>query len=254
MEERMNNDLSIITVAKNNKTSGLLDVMINSVRKFTDFEPKFIICDNGGNGNLSEKYEEFESITVIDNAFKARTNKHTGWQHAMGLNKASEHVDTKRMAIIEHDCLVLSENWHKIPDGKRMLACQKGVGLEGEQYYYICFVVLDTDVIKDIDFSLSSGSDDGILINKDTKKTYSDVGWKLYRGVESDEVALMSRNNCSVGNTKYFDKQFSHKSNEFWINGEPLAAHFWRGSDLARKGKHVRGLKEWKNIADSIIK
>jgi glycosyltransferase involved in cell wall biosynthesis len=249
----MNNDLSIITVAKNDKISGLLDIMISSVRRFTDFEPKFIICDNGGNDNLSEKYEEFENITVIDNTKEVRGKKHTGWQHAMGLNKAAELVETDRMAIIEHDCLVLSKNWCKIPDGKRMLACQKGVGLKGEPYYYICFVVLDTDIINDIDFSLSSGKGDGILLKENAKKTYSDVGWKLYKGVKSDEVALMSRNNCSTEDTKYFGKQFPHKSNEFWINGEPLAAHFWRGSELARKGKHRRGLEEWKDIACGII-
>ncbi|KKL92018.1 hypothetical protein LCGC14_1888910, partial [marine sediment metagenome] len=144
-------DLTIITVAANE--SGFLDLMIKSVHAFTYPKPNIIICDNGNNGSYLKKYEQYDNVVVIKNkrARKFKIHKHfvtTSKRHGTGLNKIFKLVATKRTAIVESDCAVLKHGWDNIPDGYEMSACRKGVGLNGESYYYPCFMVFYTKCLK----------------------------------------------------------------------------------------------------------
>ena len=178
-------DLTIITVAAYDK--GFVDLMVRSVHKFTNPKPNIIICDNGGNGSVLSKYEAYDNVTVVTNERASKYNKgnkafrSTSKRHGIGLNVAFKHVNTKRTAIIEPDCAVLKNGWDKIPDNYEMVACRKGVGAEGEHYYFPCFMVFYTkclhrdgiiDFLPEFD---SKEGEEGILIKmkKQEKRKYT---------------------------------------------------------------------------------
>ena len=244
-------DLTVITVVEND--CGLLDLMIKSVRKFTDPEPRFIICDNGRNGDVLNKYRDDPKITLFANSPKLSGGSN---RHGDGLNAAFAFVETARFAIIESDCIVLSEDWDYIGFPTYKLTAAKKGELAGHPFYHVCFMVGSTRLLKHngtVDFCPGRDS------NRSNRpyKVHEDVGWQLRLKVRPDQVNPLRFIDCKSGEGKYFDSSF--QSDEFWRGGEPVVAHFGRGSNLGgkaiRKGfKHPKEqLVEWKKIAQRLV-
>jgi hypothetical protein len=248
-------DLTVITVVEND--NGLLELMIKSVLKFTRPAPRFIICDNANGKNenrIKEAFGNYNNFQIVNNnpILQGGSNRHSD-----ALNKIFPLVETIKTAIIESDCIVLCENWDKIDFSKyKMLAAKKGE-LAGQPYYHICFLIFSTNLLKHngiMDFR--AGKDE----NRSNRnyKSHEDVGWRLRDKVYKDQVQLLEFIDCKSNKGKIFDGNF--QSDEFWLNGKPLLAHFGRGSNL--EGKTVRNgflshkdqLAKWKNIALEIIK
>lgn len=237
-------DLTVISV--NEADNGTLDLMIRSVLKFTDFVPKFIICQNNGpkSINISKIYKDCEYIKVIQNTplYLGGSNRHSS-----GLNAIFPLVDTKYTAIIESDCVVLNKDWYKLPSGKKMLAAKKV-----EDLYHICFLVFETDALHGIDFGPGT---------KDTRsnrsyKVHEDVGWKIKDFIAQDKIELLNFIDCKGPRAKIFN---NFQSDEFHYKDQILAAHFGRGSNLSGKtirsgfDSHKVQLENWKNIVGGLI-
>ena len=244
-------DLTVITVVEND--AGLVDLMIESVKKFTNPCPRFIICDNGNNKDTLAKHADDPNITVFSNkpTMAGGSNR-----HGEGLNAAFEFVNTPRFAVIESDCIVLKEGWDTVGFPKsKLLAAKKGE-LAGQPFYHVCFLVGSTRLLRHgekIDFRPSKP---GKRANR-PYKPHEDVGWQLRKYVRPDEVKNMTFVDCKTGEGRYFDSSF--QSDEFWVDGEPVLAHFGRGSNLGgkaiRKGfKHPKEqLEEWKVVAKALL-
>jgi hypothetical protein len=90
-----------------------------------------------------------------------------------------------------------------------------------------------------------------------TYKPWEDVGWQIGEKIRLDQVKLLEFVDCKSGLGKFFNKDF--QSDEFWLDGEPVVAHFGRGSNVAgkaiRKGfEHPeKQLERWKETALKII-
>ena len=247
------NDLTVLTVVEND--NGTLDLMIKSVRKFTNPHPKFIICDNSnGTDKVLDKYKNDSDISIVKNVPKMSGGSN---RHGEGLNKIFPLVSTARTAIVESDCIVLCDNWDDIDFPKyKMVAAKKGE-LAGQPYYHVCFMIFSTGLLKHdnlLDFRAGQDNNRG---NR-TYKPHEDVGWRLRDKIRFDQVQLLDFVDCKEGSGRFFDNRF--QSDEFWLNGNPIVAHFGRGSNVG--GKAVRKgfahpseqLVEWKEIAQEIIK
>lgn len=238
-----NSDLTILTVVENDK--GTFDLLISSIYKFSDPVPKIIICSNGKNGETLEKYLNDENITIVSNKPNMVGGNN---RHGEGLNKIFPLVKTPRTAIVESDCILLSNNWNKMDSGYKMLAAQKA-----NNFYHICFTLFETEALKGIDFR--PGNDTN-RANR-SYKIAEDVGWQIGNKINKDSIQLLEHIDCKSGKGKVFDKRF--QSDEFWLNDEPIVAHFGRGSNI--KGKAIRkGFKhpeeqlvEWKKTAERIL-
>lgn len=255
MDDKIKNDLTVISVVEDD--DGLLELMIKSVLKFTNPTPKFIICDNGNgkNANRIEKaFGDYKDYKIVNNnpILQGGSNR-----HGDGLNKIFSLVDTQKTAIIESDCVVLCNGWDKIDFPKyKMLAAKKG-DLAGQPYYHICFLVFSTGLLKHngiIDFCAGK---EGNRSNRNYKP-HEDVGYKLRDKIGINQVQLLEFVDCKENKGKIFNGSF--QSDEFWLNGKPLLAHFGRGSNLGGKTvrngylSHKEQLARWKNIALEIIK
>lgn len=244
-------DLTVCSVVYNDNDTKLFDLMVKSVLKFTDDQPKFIILDNGK--NTLDKYRKMDNFTVVDGG---NTKSFGSLQHGESLNKIFPLVDTKKTAILESDCIVLRKGWDYIDFPKyKMLAAKKGE-LAGRPYYHACFMVFSTGLLKHngiIDFRPGKK---GTRSNR-SYKVHEDVCWQISEKINHREVYHAEFRDCKDGNGFFFDKSF--QSDEFWVGGQPTIAHFGRGSNL--KGKAIRKgftnprtqLKEWKKIAEGII-
>lgn len=235
-------DLTVCSVVYNDNNTKLFDLMIRSVRRYTNTEPKFIICDNGGNS--LDKYAKLSNFTIITNKSKSKGSI----QHGESLNKIVALANTRYTAIIESDCVILDYGWPEL-SGYKMMAAKKAEGL-----YHICFLVFETDALKGIDLRPGNGK---IRTNR-PYELYEDAGHEIGKKIGQDDVKLMEFIDCKSKKGKIFDGRF--QSDEFWLNGNPVAAHFGRGSNIAGKAirknfiSHKEQLKEWKKIAESIIK
>lgn len=240
----MENNLTILTVVEND--CGLLDLMIKSVCKFTYPEPNIIICDNGRNKGALNQYNKKNDILIVQNTplLAGGSNR-----HGEGLNKIFPLVKTEKTAIIESDCILLYKNWNKLVNYYSVVAAQKA-----QDTYHICFLIFNTILLKGIDFCPGEPYS---RANR-TYKPHEDVGWKIKNYIKKDQIKHMNFVDCKVGGGRYFNKEF--QSDEFWLDGIPLLAHFGRGSNLVGK-TWKRGfqsinkqLENWKIIAKDIIK
>ena len=246
-------DLTILTVVEHD--SGTLDLMIKSVRRFTTPAPKFIICDNSnGQSQVLDKYRDDPDIAIINNSPKLSGGSN---RHGDGLNKIFALVDTPRTAIVESDCIVLCKGWDSIDFPKyKMVAAKKGE-LAGQPYYHVCFMLFSTGLLKRDGLVDFRAGQDGNRANR-TYKSHEDVGWQIRNKIISSQVQLLEFIDCKDGKGRFFDSRF--QSDEFWLGGRPIAAHFGRGSNLGgkaiRKGFAHPGeqLVKWKEIAQEIIK
>jgi len=245
-------DLTVLTVVEND--CGLIDYMIKSVRKFTHPAPRFIICDNGRNRDVLDKYRDDKDITIFTNKPKLAGGSN---RHGSGLNAAFEFVGTTRFAIVESDCIVLKEDWDYVGSPTYQLAAAKKGEIARQPFYHVCFLVGSTGLLRHgdgIDFRPGKAS------NRSNRpyKPHEDVGWQLRTKVRPDQVNPVVFVDCKSGDGKYFDSSF--QSDEFWRGGDAIVAHFGRGSNIG--GKAIRKgfdhpkeqLKAWKNVADEIIK
>ena len=244
-------DLTVLTVAEND--SGILDLMIRSVYKFTNPSPDIIICDQGRNGSLLEKYNWDHNVTVVENSPKLLLGSN---RHGAGLSKIFPLVKTKRTAIIESDCILLRSGWDNLDLSKNKMLAAKKLERAGHLYYHICFMVFETDLLR------RNGTID---FRPGTKKTrgnrsydlWEDVGFNIKNKVKPNEVKLMEFVDCKSGGGKYFGEKF--QSDEFFIDGKSTLAHHGRGSNIS--GKSVREgfdhpkeqLIKWKEKASRIL-
>lgn len=236
-------DLTVLTVVENDK--GIFDLMLKSVRKFTNPVPQFIVCYNGGDKSFVEKYSTYPDVTVVWNT---PTMSGGSNRHGEGLNKIVPMVSTDRAAIVESDCIVLREGWDEIKPGFDIVAAEKGKAL-----YHICFVVFKTAALRNLDFRPGTSGNRG---NR-PYKAREDVGWRINQIVPENRVLVADFVDCKTGKGKYFNSSF--QSDEFWVEGNPTVAHFGRGSNIGgkavRKGfRHPQEqLVEWKKIAEGIV-
>jgi len=250
------NDLTVLTVVENDP--GLLELMFRSIKKFTDPMPDVIVCDNT-NGKNSKRIRDSVRATklnvqVVNNAppLLGGSNRHSD-----GLNRIFPMVTTEKTAIIESDCILLCPGWDYIDFPRhKMVAAKKGE-LAGQPFYHVCFMVFSTRLLKHngiIDFRPGQA---GNRSNRPYKE-HEDVGHKIRDKVRPDEISYVEFRDCKEGNGFFFDKTF--QSDEFWLSGHPIVAHFGRGSNL--KGKAIRKgfkhpdkqLEAWKKIAEEVIK
>lgn len=243
-------DLTVISVVENDP--GLLELMLASVCRFTHPVPKFIICDNT-NGSNEERIKKANTVGAdIEIVNNAPSMSGGSMRHGHGLNRIFPLVKTTRTAIIESDCIVLKNDWDKLDmPTYKMLAALKGKQA-GQPFYHICFMVFSTGILKHgniVDFMPGQESN---RFNR-TFKPWEDVGWQIRNKVRDDQVKLLTFIDCKSGSGRIFSKDF--QSDEFWLDNEPIVAHFGRGSNLGgkavRKGfEHpTKQLERWKNIA-----
>jgi hypothetical protein len=250
----MKSGLTVCSVVYNDNKSGLFDLMVRSVEKFTDEELNFIICDNGKND--LKKYKSRSNFKIIDNT-KSKTRG--SLQHGESLNLIFDLIETDRFAIIESDCIVLMKGWDKIwyPKNK-LLSCEKN-RIPGRVLYHVCFLAGSAKMLRlgdKIDFR--PGKDN----NRSSRsyKPHEDVGWQLHDKMKkTGKIYKLDFVDCKSGNGKYFDSSF--QSDEFHdASGNVFVAHFGRGSNIAGKAvrknfKHpAEQLKEWKLVAEDILK
>jgi hypothetical protein len=235
-------DLTVCSVVCNDNRSKLFDLMVKSVLRFTKHIPEFIICDSGGN-NLNS-YQSLPNFTIMSNTSISRGSL----QHGEGLNKIVSLSKTKYTAIIESDCILLSDEWLCINDNYKMVGAKKA-----KDIYHVCFLLFKTESIAGVDFR------PGTAKNRSNRsyQVHEDVGWRIKEHVLSNEVQELRFVDCKTGDGKFFSRVF--QSDEFWINGNPVLAHFGRGSHLAGKAtrKNLKPndeqLKEWKIVAEKLI-
>lgn len=216
--------------------------MVKSVLKYTKVEPEFVICDNGGN-NL-DRYKLLPNFRIIDN----KSGMRGSLQHGDGLNKIVSLSTTKYTAIIESDCFVLSDKWFCINDEFKIAAAKKT-----DRLYYIYFLLFETELLRDADFRPGTK-------NNRTNRSYvskEDVGWQITETINNNKVLQLNSIDCKTGQGKCFNKDF--QADELWLEDEPIAAHFGRGSNLGGKAiregfrSNAEQLAEWKKIAERII-
>lgn len=239
-------DLTVVTVVEND-CGGIFDLMIRSVKKFTDPSPSILICNNGS-GNALDKYRNDGLIRIINNSPALRGGSN---RHGDALNKIIPMVKTKRTAIVESDCIVLNHMWHKT--SKRMVAAKKAEN-SNLIAYHVCFMIFDTVLLQDVDFRAGT---DKTRSNR-SYQWWEDVGWRVSSKANPKDIEYLKFIDCKSGNGKYFDSRF--QSDEFWLGDVPVVAHFGRGSNIAQKAirenfKHpIEQREEWKKIAEEILK
>lgn len=243
----MKTELTIVTVAEND--SGLINLMIASVYKFTSPKPKIIICDNGGNRNLLDMYSSDPDIRIIKHkpTMPGGSNR-----HGQSLSRVIRDIDTPRAAIVESDCIVLAKGWDNMDDKYDVSASVKHISA-GKKYYYAAFLLFKTTALAGMDFR--PGTD-----RSRSHRSYGpheDVIWRLADTVDVDKIDVMSCVDCKSGRGQYLDKTF--QSEEYWVSGKPVVMHFGRGSNLAgkaaRKGfdNNKVQLQRFKLVAEGLL-
>lgn len=212
-------NLTIISVVALDKT---LDLMIRSVKKFTNPAPKFLFCDNM-NGYNEERIKSYmsaeDNYTIINNKIKPYTSGSTA--HALGLNRVFPMVDTEYTAIVESDVAVLSPNWSKVSSEFTMKAAVKL-----EDLYHMCLIVFKTEKLKGIDFG--SGDNEQTI----SYQPHFDVGNQIRFKVRPKQIEHMKFIDCKIDGTLFKGLQ----CDEFHDSqGNVLATHFGRGSNISNK-------------------
>jgi hypothetical protein len=221
-------NLTIVSVVANNSTTRFVDLMLESVRNFTDGRPMIILADNGSNGKSLDHLKSRKDIDIIKGGMRKKANK-TSLAHGTGLNKALSKVKTKYTAIVETDCVVLSHDWYKFDIDKYDVMAAYKAESRGLHTHYVCFMVFLSDLLNGLDWRpLYDGSRDG---------KYNDCGWEMEEvlSLNPDRVYNLQ----SVGHKKakiFTGPSFQYKTQEIYDpDGLVRAAHFFRGSDIARR-------------------
>lgn len=221
-------DLTILTVAEN--TGELLDLMMTSVFKYTHPAPKVIICNNGKTDTYIAKWAKEDGVMVIDNnpGISGGSNR-----HGDGLQKIFKLADTRRVAILDSDTVLLSEKWHEFDSKKyNLIGVERGTesGSVGRSYYHMCFMIINTDYFKGIDFR------PGTIKTRSAGRSYAfyeDVGWAIKGKVVENTIKQLKFLNLKTHDGKVFDNSFC--SVEIHSDDTAVAAHFGRGSNIRGK-------------------
>ena len=98
----MKDNLTICSVVYNDIETKLFDLMVQSVIKFTNPMPQFVICDNGG--NELGKYKNQSNFTIISNV---ESKSKGSLQHGESLNN--------KLNVIERTSVIAAgnQNIHK---------------------------------------------------------------------------------------------------------------------------------------------
>jgi hypothetical protein len=238
-------DLTVITVVEHDR--GTLDLMIRSILRFTDPKPSIILCCNNQQEytNISIKYRDLSVAKVILNTPELMGGSN---RHGSGLNAAFKQVKTKRTAIVESDCVVLLKGWDRLAPGSVIKAASKVSG-----FYHVCFAVFETDALAGTDFRPGK---EGNRANR-SYKVWEDVGWRMADSFTENEVDVLDFVDCKTTKAKMFR---ALQSDEFHKNGEVIAAHFGRGSNLGGKAQrsgfqsNEEQLKCWMEKVDGYLK
>lgn len=237
-------NLTVISVVALDKT---LDLMIKSVKKFTNPAPNFLFCDNM-NGYNEERIKSYmdanDNYTIINNKIKPYTSGSTA--HGLGLNRVFPIVDTEYTAIVESDVAVLSSNWMNISPEFAIKAA-----IKLEDLYHMCFIVFKTEKLRGIDF----GSGD--FEQTTSYQPHFDVGNQIRFKVRPKQVELMKFVDCKTDGTLFKGLQ----CDEFHDSqGNLLATHFGRGSNIGNKvvrdgfGSTEEQRDKWRNIIEDKLK
>lgn len=239
-------DLTVLTVVEND--IGLVDLMISSVRKFTDPEPYILICENGSKNSALDKYRSDPMIRIIPNSPKLTGGSN---RHGSGINKLLPEIKTKRAAIVESDCIIVDSGWDKLTT--KVAASKKGTQANFP-FYYAAFMVFDTNAVKQVDFR--PGTDKSRSSGK-SYQPHEDVAWQLGKYVKPEDVELVDCIDCKTGECQILDSRF--QCEEYWRDGGVVAVHFGRGSNIRgkanRKGfsSHQVQLAEFKDVMHQLV-
>lgn len=244
----MNEGLTICSVVYNDNESKLFDLTMRSILKYTYPEPQIIICDHG-NSDILDKYRHLPNVKIISNTPKLKGGSNA---HGEGLNLILPLVKTKRAAVVESDCVVLSKDWYRL-DTKYKLSAAIKPTKDGTMHYYICAMVFDTQILKGMDWR--PGRDGTRAHNK--SYVIEDCAWRIRDRVAPSEVQLMKQVDTKTGDGQHFDGRFC--SDEFWAFGKAIVAHYGRGSHMhgkaIRKGflPHKEQLKLFKDVCYQLL-
>lgn len=248
----MRSDFTVLTVAADENISGLLPYMIESVRKFTHPMPNIVVVDNNlNNDEVLAHYRKDPYVSVVTNhrPKEDKSYQSTSFMHGNGLNAGMRRINTPYTAIIESDCVVCNPNWFKF-DKKRydMVCAKKGVKAD-EEYYHMFFLMFKSSLFKHIDWRPSWKRVDA---NKQ-----ADTGCNTLDNLPAKKRILRLKPiKCKARKAKIFTHPlFHYKSTELWDkNGNVVAAHFGRGSDMTRRQTNINEnpdtqCSSWKRIA-----
>ena len=224
------------------KDYGLFEYMIRTALATSDNIEQILICDNGSNNHLYKRYDD--RVRFISGVGKPHNGSVS---HGLGLNRLLPMVKTPITAIIEPDVLMLDRGWDELPDHIDYRASYK-TEYQGVFCYLPCFVVGLTDKLQKIDFAPG-----GKGIACSSTEMFNDVGWRMAAAdmvVQQLKFKRCENAQCSIIPNGVFSK----KTNEFWLNDRPIAAHLWRGSDPEKRGpKHKEDFQLWKDTAEKIL-
>lgn len=217
-------DLTVVTVAEND--SGLINLMIDSLYKFTSPKPKIIICDNGRNGNILDQYKNDPNIVILNHT---PTMSGGSNRHGESLNKVFKEITTTRAAIVESDCIITANDWDKYDVNKYdAMASLKGI-YNSFPYYYAAFLGFKTDILKNLD--CRPGKDNN-RANR-SYKSHEDVLWRVAEKIDPRRIMKVECVDCKTGEGQFLDSTF--QCEEYWVNGGMVAVHFGRGSNIGGK-------------------
>ena len=247
-----NKDLTIVSVVTNNANTKFLQLMLKSVKAFTDFVPKIILVDGGGNGKTLRDLGD--NVTVVKHNYKL--NNQTSFMHGSGLNQALAMVKTDLTAIIETDCVVLRDKWYEFDTEKYdVVAAKKGnARADNLEYHFVCFMIYKSHLFNNVDWRpLYDGS-------RKSNGLYNDCGWRAEEAMPPGERILPLSFVRSHEAQLFKGPTFRYKTQEFYTpDDELIAAHFFRGSDSIRRGVSKNGVSvagqiaEFKKIAEQMI-
>ena len=240
MNASTKNNLTVISVVENDK--GLVDLMIQSLYKFTTPVPKIILCSNGKNPIL-DKYNEDTNIKIVENnpSIGGGSNR-----HGDGLNVAFKLVTTPKTAIVESDCVIVKSDWHEIDQPFKVLVAKK-CELHQIPYYYAAFAIFDTKIMRGMDFRPGNDKTRG---NR-SYKPHEDVAWRMNGKINSSQIGHLDCVDCKSGRGQVLDNMF--QCEEYWIRGKAVAVHFGRGSNLLGRANR-KGFPNHKVQFDSFVK
>lgn len=233
-------NLTVVSVINGN-SGGILPLMIDSLETFSGETPKVLLC------NTNQAYlcpYASKTIGVFNYCPKMKGGSNI---HGESLNYILKKVKTLRVAIIEPDCVMLSNDWAR---------CDKDFKLikKGKHLWHVCFLIGPTKDLQKVDFRPGT---EKTRANGKSYRPQEDVGWDLCSGIGVKTIDQIDSVDCKTGKGKLFGPGF--QSDEIWAHGKLIAAHFGRGSNLDgkanRKGfsSNKKQLEEWKKIVSDIL-
>jgi hypothetical protein len=242
------NDITCIMVMENDR--GLAVDGVSSVVKFSA-GARILVCNNGNSYDSASRIAQLPNVRIIDNQINSSVTN-TSVRHGIGINRLYKEVKTNYVAIIESDVLVTSSNWYKLDVDKFDIKAIPRGGNKDIPHWHVCFLLGKTKLFNGINWEAK------VRVSEDGKRLYGDTGWEMYKVLkDQSRIKACEQVACSTGNTRYFDKSFSYKSFEIWEDNNPIAAHYFRGSDPSRRkvkyGNVHQELSRWRQTVKKLL-